>query len=152
MKILLTGDLHSNRCWFRWLEDEAHKYALISIAGYLLDMFSKVPLGDQLVQVEDFLQRLAEKTPVAVCSGNHDAVDVVPPLLPGVATSYGASWLEEMSGVPGLIGDGQTRFVGNCMIVTDDPVFPSGGSGTSARRGGKAFEGRAGCAVAIDRS
>jgi len=129
MKILLTGDLHSNLGWFRWLEDEAHKFALISIAGDLLDTFSRVPLGDQQVQVTGFLRRLAEKTPVAVCSGNHDAVDVVPPLLPGAAASYAAPWLDEMSGVPSLIGDGQTRLIGNDLIVTTVPLFPRVGWG-----------------------
>jgi predicted MPP superfamily phosphohydrolase len=124
VKVLLTADLHYRPDWFRWLEEEAHKYPLICIAGDLLDMFSKVPLGDQQVQVTDFLRRLAGRTPVAVCSGNHDAIDVLPPLLPGVASSYAASWLDEMSEVPGLIGDGQTRLIGNRLIVTTVPFFP----------------------------
>ena len=90
-------------------------------------MFSKVPLGDQLVQVKGFLQRLAEKVPVAVCSGNYDAVDVVPLLLPGVAASYAASWLEEMTGPSGLIREGQIRLINSSLIVTTGPFFPRAG-------------------------
>ncbi|MBV9877425.1 MAG: hypothetical protein JO025_22040 [Verrucomicrobia bacterium] len=45
MKILFTADLHYRPGWFGCFEDEAHKYALISIAGDLLDMFSKAPCG-----------------------------------------------------------------------------------------------------------
>jgi predicted MPP superfamily phosphohydrolase len=127
VKVLLTADLYYRPGWFDWLEDEAHKYALISIAGDLLDMFSGLPLGDQLVHVKDSLHRLAEKVPVAVCSGNHDAVDVVPLLLPGVAVSYAASWLEEMTGTSGLIGDGQMRPIGGRLIVTTIPFFSRGG-------------------------
>jgi Icc-related predicted phosphoesterase len=127
VKVLLTADLHHHPDWFRWLEDEAHKYGLICIAGDLFDMFSNIPLGDQLVQVKELLQRLAEKVPVAVCSGNHDAVDVVPPLLAGVAASYAASWLDGVTGPPGFISDGQTRLVGNRLIVTTVPFFPQVG-------------------------
>ena len=121
MKVLLTADLHSNPGWFRWLEEEAGKYDLICIAGDLLDAFSKVVLGDQAAQVKGFLYRLAGKTSVAVCSGNHDETEIVPPLLTGAEPRYAASWLEEMRDVPGLITDGRTRLIRNQLIVTTIP-------------------------------
>lgn len=121
MKVLLTADLHSNPGWFRWLEEEARKYGLICIAGDLLDAFSKVVLGDQAAQVKGFLYRLAGKTSVAVCSGNHDETEIIPPLLLSAEPRYAASWLEEMRDVPGLITDGRTRLIRNQLIVTTIP-------------------------------
>jgi predicted MPP superfamily phosphohydrolase len=121
MKVLLTADLHSNPAWFRWLEEEAEKYDLICIAGDLLDAFSKVVLGDQAAQVKGFLYRLAGKTCVAVCSGNHDETEIVPPLLLSAEPRYAASWFEEMREVPDLITDGRTRLIRNQLIVTTIP-------------------------------
>jgi Icc-related predicted phosphoesterase len=69
MKIPLTADLHSNSDWFSWVEDQASKYELISIAGDLLNIFSKVAIGDQMVLTKEFLQRLSQKTSVAVVPG-----------------------------------------------------------------------------------
>jgi Icc-related predicted phosphoesterase len=102
MKILLTADLHCNPEWFQWVEDQASKYELISIAGDLLNIFSKVAIGDQLILVNEFLQRLTQKTSVAVCSGNHDQIEVLPRLVVGAEARYSASWLEEISGAPSL--------------------------------------------------
>jgi hypothetical protein len=121
MKVLLTADLHSNLDWFRWLEEEAGKYELVCIAGDLLDAFSKVVLGDQAAQAKGFLYRLAGKTSVAVCSGNHDETEIVPPSLLSAEPRYAASWLEEMREVPDLITDGRTRLIRNQLIVTTIP-------------------------------
>jgi predicted MPP superfamily phosphohydrolase len=121
MKILLTADLHCNSEWFRWVEEHASEYELISIAGDLLDIFSKVAIEDQLVLVMEFLRRLAQKTSVAVCSGNHDQVEILPPLVAGAKPCYSASWLEEISDVPNLVSDGQTRLVGEQLIVSTIP-------------------------------
>ena len=61
MKVLLTADLHSNRRWFRWLENEAGNYDLIAIAGDLLDAFSAIPMTEQTEHRVGFLKRLAEE-------------------------------------------------------------------------------------------
>ena len=121
MKVLLTADLHCNQGWFRWLEEEAGKYELICIAGDLLNIFSKVAIGDQLVHVRSFLQRLAKKTSVAACSGNHDEIEILAPLVPGTEACYAASWLEELSELPRLIGDERTQLIGSDLIVTTIP-------------------------------
>ena len=121
MKILLTADLHCKEDWFRWLEEEASKYELVSIAGDLLNIFSKVPIEDQLVFVKEFLRRLTQKTSVAVCSGNHDQIEVLPPLVQGGEACYAASWLEEIGDALGFVGDGQTGCIGEQLIVTTIP-------------------------------
>ena len=124
MKILLTADLHCNSEWFSWVEGQASNFGLISIAGDLLNIFSKIPVEDQLNLVKEFLQRLTQKTSVAVCSGNHDPIEVLPPLVAGAETCYVASWLKEIGG-PNLITDGQTRLVGAQVIVTTIPFSSS---------------------------
>ena len=42
------------------------------LVGDLLDISSTVPLDAQIPVVLQYLQRLAERTATAVCSGNHD--------------------------------------------------------------------------------
>ena len=123
MKILLTADLHCNSEWFSRVEDQASEYELISIAGDLLNIFSKVPIEDQLALVKEFLRRLTQKTSVAVCSGNHDQIEVLPPLVAGADAYYAASWLEEIGDAPGFVGNGQTRRIGEQLIVTTIPFF-----------------------------
>ena len=125
MKILLTADLHCKEDWFRWLEDEASKYELVSIAGDLLNIFSKVPIKDQLVLVKGFLRRLTQKTSLAVCSGNHDQIEVLPPLVAGAKAFYAAPSLEEIGDAPGFVGDAQTRRIGEQLIVTTIPFSSS---------------------------
>jgi DNA repair exonuclease SbcCD nuclease subunit len=73
------------------VENKAREYELISIAGDLLDIFSKVATDDQLVLVTEFLRRLAQKTSVAGCSGNHDQVEVLTTLVAGAKPCYSAS-------------------------------------------------------------
>jgi Icc-related predicted phosphoesterase len=123
MKILLTADLNCNSEWFRWVEEQASEYEIISIAGDLLDIFSKVAIENQLVLVMEFLRRLAQKTSVAVCSGNHDQVEILRPLVAGAKPCYSASWLEEISDVPNLIHDGQTRRIDEQLIVSTIPFL-----------------------------
>jgi hypothetical protein len=80
-----------------------------------------VVLGDQAAQVKGFLYRLAGKKSVAVCSGNHDEREIIPPLLTSAEPRYAASWLEEMRELQGLITDGRTRLIRDQLIVT--PFF-----------------------------
>jgi hypothetical protein len=80
-----------------------------------------VVLGDQAAQVKGVLYRLTGRTSVAVCFGNPDETEIVPPLLRDAKPRYAASWLEEMREVPGLVTDGRTRLIGNELIVTTFP-------------------------------
>ena len=137
MKVLLTADLHSNPDWLHWLEEEAGKYDLVCIAGDLLDAFSEVAIQDQVAQVKGFLYRLADKTRVAVCSGNHDAFELVQPLLPGAEAVYAAAWLAELREAPELITDGQTRLVPGQLAITTIPFFSPAGLERSLIEEGK---------------
>lgn len=138
MKILLTADLHCNPGWLGWLEEEASEYGLVCIAGDLLDAFSEVAIEDQVAQVKGFLHRLAAKTRVAVCSGNHDAFELVQPLLPGAV--YSAAWLAELREAPELITDGQTRLVPGQLVITTIPYFSPAGLEGSLIEEGKDFK------------
>ena len=73
MKILLTADLHFYRPWFDWLRSEAPFFDLICIAGDFFDMEHPAGLLPQMVFFYDWIANLArQKTPIAVCTGNHD--------------------------------------------------------------------------------
>jgi len=68
VKILHLADLH--RRWFDWVSEQAPRFDLLVIAGDLLDGFSDLPMHTQAGQCSAWLHSL--RTPIAVCSGNHD--------------------------------------------------------------------------------
>jgi hypothetical protein len=73
VKILLTADLHFHRPWFDWLRNEASFFDLICIAGDFFDMEHPAGLLPQMVFLYDWIAELArQKTPIALCTGNHD--------------------------------------------------------------------------------
>jgi DNA repair exonuclease SbcCD nuclease subunit len=45
---------------------------VVVVAGDLLDIGSTVPLDTQIIVVLSYLQKLADRKPTLVCSGNHD--------------------------------------------------------------------------------
>lgn len=118
MLVLLIADLHSKPRWFHWLESQAEKYQLIGIAGDLLDLFSPVDPKSQSIAATAFLRRLANKTTVAVCSGNHDSIDYL-------ANSRVAAplWLSELKRVKDLITDGQRECLEDSLVVTTLPYI-----------------------------
>jgi len=70
MKILHLSDLHLNRSWLAWAQEQAAHYDLVCVSGDLLDMFSRQGhFWGVLV-----IKRWVESFPVnlALCSGNHD--------------------------------------------------------------------------------
>jgi Icc-related predicted phosphoesterase len=72
MRWLLAADLHYALPQFDWLVEVAPRYDLMIVAGDLLDVGSLVDLDAQIVVAQAYLRRLAERTRVLVCSGNHD--------------------------------------------------------------------------------
>ena len=70
MKILHVTDLHGNLPWYHWLAREAPKYDLVCISGDLinLDDFAR----RQILEVTKVLAEI--RTPLAICSGNHDTI------------------------------------------------------------------------------
>ena len=72
MRALLVSDLHYDLRKLDWVLSQAAEQDLLAIAGDLLDIGSAVPLDAQIAVVLEHLARLAERTTVVVCSGNHD--------------------------------------------------------------------------------
>lgn len=72
MKILITADIHYTLKQYDWLMRIGPGFDLVILAGDLLDAFSTVDPRVQIAVVEKYLTRLAAKTRLIVCSGNHD--------------------------------------------------------------------------------
>ena len=72
MRVLLVSDLHYDLRKLDWVLAHAGEHDLLTIAGDLLDIGSAVPLDAQIAVVLEHLSRLAGRTTVVVCSGNHD--------------------------------------------------------------------------------
>lgn len=72
MRILAVADLHYALPQFDWLLRVAPRYDLVILAGDLLDGQSLVSTSAQMQVVLKYLERLRERVPLLVCSGNHD--------------------------------------------------------------------------------
>ncbi|MDJ0858036.1 MAG: metallophosphoesterase [Dinoroseobacter sp.] len=72
MKLLVTGDIHYALKQYDWLLKSAPDFDGVVITGDLLEVASAVDLNAQIVVVRAYLQKLAAKTRLIVCSGNHD--------------------------------------------------------------------------------
>jgi Icc-related predicted phosphoesterase len=114
MKILLTADFHASVPWFEWLAGKATSFNLVCVAGDFLDLFGKEPKPHQVSLVQAYLHRIAGKTTVALCSGNHDSFGPIVPAARGPAYP----WLVELDNLPNVISDGQSRIVGELIVTT----------------------------------
>jgi Icc-related predicted phosphoesterase len=72
MTILIVSDLHYNLKQYDWVLSVAEDYDMVIIAGDLLDVAGHADLDTQIIVIVKYLNRLREKVPVIVCSGNHD--------------------------------------------------------------------------------
>ena len=72
MRILLVSDLHYTLKQLDWVVSVAADYDLVVVAGDLLDIASIVEPDAQIAVVLEYLARIAAKTTVVACSGNHD--------------------------------------------------------------------------------
>jgi Icc-related predicted phosphoesterase len=72
MRLLLVSDLHYSLKQLDWVTAAAADYDLLVVAGDLLDIRSYVEPDAQIVVVLQYLARMAERTTVVACSGNHD--------------------------------------------------------------------------------
>ena len=70
--VLLASDIHYNVRHFDWLLRVAGDFDAVVLAGDHLDISAIAPLQAQWVVVLEYLRRLAERTTVVACSGNHD--------------------------------------------------------------------------------
>lgn len=72
MRILLVSDLHYTLKQLDWVTMVAGDFELVVVAGDLLDIASIVDPDAQIAVVLEYLSRIADKTRVVACSGNHD--------------------------------------------------------------------------------
>jgi Icc-related predicted phosphoesterase len=72
MRILLVSDLHYKLQQLDWVVSVAADYDLVVAAGDLLDIASIVEPDAQIAVMLEYFSRIAAKTPLVVCSGNHD--------------------------------------------------------------------------------
>jgi Icc-related predicted phosphoesterase len=72
MRCLVVADLHYSLPQFDWLLAAAPEFDLVIFAGDALDIGSAVDFRAQIVVVKKYLERLAGKSRVMLCSGNHD--------------------------------------------------------------------------------
>jgi len=72
MRCLVVADLHYSLPQFDWVLNAAPQFDVVIIAGDALDIGSVVDFRAQIVVVRKYLQILATKTRVILCSGNHD--------------------------------------------------------------------------------
>src|SRR5438552_1066320 len=72
MRLLLVSDLHYSLKQLDWVTAAAADYDLLVVAGDLLDIRSYVEADAQIVVVLQYLARMAARTTVVACSGNHD--------------------------------------------------------------------------------
>ncbi len=72
MRILLVSDLHYTLKQLDWVTSVAAEYDLVVLAGDHLDIASIVEPDAQIAMMSEYLARLAAKTAVVACSGNHD--------------------------------------------------------------------------------
>jgi Icc-related predicted phosphoesterase len=110
VRLLAVTDLHYRLPLFDWLLTAGADADLVALTGDLLDIVTPVPHETQAVVVGTYLRRLAEQTPVAVCSGNHDLDG------PGPHGEQQAGWLAELD-VPGLSVDGTSLDTGDIRIT-----------------------------------
>src|ERR1700754_165138 len=72
MRCLVVADLHYSLPQFDWLLAAAQEFDLVIFAGDALDIGSAVDFRAQILVVKKYLERLAGKSRVMLCSGNHD--------------------------------------------------------------------------------
>ena len=110
---LVMGDVHYDLRQLDWLLTRASEFDLVVLVGDLLDVSSTVPLAAQVPVVLRYLERLAERCPTAVCSGNHD--------LTGRDDDgeKSAAWLADAAAA-GVVVDGGSLVVGDALVS----VFP----------------------------
>src|SRR3954468_9351278 len=75
MRCLVVADLHYSLPQLDWLVSAAPQFDLVIFAGDALDIGSMVDFRAQIVVVKKYLELLAARTKVILCSGNHDLDD-----------------------------------------------------------------------------
>lgn len=110
MRCLVVADLHYSLPQFDWVLNAAPQFDVVIIAGDALDIGSIVDFRAQIVVVRKYLQRLAARTRVILCSGNHDLDE-------RDATGEKISrWIGEVGGL-GIAHDGNSLTIGDTFFT-----------------------------------
>jgi Icc-related predicted phosphoesterase len=110
MRCLVVADLHYSLPQFDWVLNAAPQFDVVIIAGDALDIGSIVDFRAQIVVVRKYLQRLAARTHVILCSGNHDLDE-------RDATGEKISrWIGEVGGL-GIAHDGDSLTIGDTFFT-----------------------------------
>ncbi len=72
MKCLHVADLHYNLRKFDWVVDAAADVDLVILAGDHLEISLYIDRPAQAVVVRKYFERIRERAPLLICSGNHD--------------------------------------------------------------------------------
>jgi Icc-related predicted phosphoesterase len=113
MRCLFVSDLHYSLPQFDWLLDAAGGYDMVVFAGDALDVGSIVDFRAQTLVVRKYFERMARKTRLIFCTGNHDLDS---------RSETGekiARWIEGV-GAPGVAVDGEAFLLGDTLYS----VFP----------------------------
>ena len=119
MKVLVSADIHYALRHYDWLVSVAADFDLVVLAGDLLELSSSVDRRAQIVVVRAYLEQLAQKTCLAVCSGNHD-LDLI-----DATGEQVADWMRDLRDL-GVNTDGTTLRIDRTLITIcpwwDGPV------------------------------
>ncbi len=109
MRCLLVADLHYSLPQLDWVVQVAGGFDLVILAGDLLDLGSIVDYHAQIVVAQAYLGRIAQKTHVIVCSGNHDLDSL------GPDGEKIASWIGDASS--------EVTLVDGASLLHEDTLF-----------------------------
>ncbi len=110
MKMLVVADIHYSLKQYDWLLAVAKDFDLVVLAGDLLEIASSVDRRAQVIVVRTYLERLAEQTRIAVCSGNHD-LDA-----PDASGELVAEWMLDLADL-GVAADNTTLRLGQTLVT-----------------------------------
>ncbi|MGQ0624388.1 MAG: metallophosphoesterase family protein [Sporichthyaceae bacterium] len=109
MKLLLVSDLHYSLRHFDWVMARAGDFDALVLAGDQLSIAAPVAIEAQIAAVRATVRKLAETTPVFMCSGNHDLNAL------NTAGEKTADWLTALAEA-GAVIDGSTTVLGDTLI------------------------------------
>lgn len=110
MRILQVADLHYSLPQFDWVVQVAENFDVVVMAGDHLNLGSMVDGRAQSVVVRKYFSRLASKTRLLICSGNHDLDSR------DNAGEKVAKWLAGPQN-EGLLSDGESVVFGDTMFT-----------------------------------
>lgn len=74
LKILYTTDLHFNKTWFKWIQNQQDNFDIFVISGDFLESSRDEALKEQIIWISNWIKQF--KKILFVCSGNHDIDDL----------------------------------------------------------------------------